>query len=146
MGNEGSHKQKGLGKKARYMRFFEKKDPGLRDGMWHPPEQRYKDLSKYYFRDDHELPKRDLEFIAKAKKIKESGEEIDWTDPDFKRYKEKFDSEEKALTETLAKHEAKHGVWDPWKGEKKKAALYDAHIKEAEKIMEQQSRIKIDGK
>lgn len=146
--NEGSHKQKGMGKKLVTLRQFETRRRGLRDGMWHPPEMRYKDLTKYYLRDDHELPKRDLEFMAKAKRIKDSGEEIDWNDPDFKRYKDKFDQEEKELTAQIAKAEVKFGpfVDAPFGKDKKKQALYDSHVKEAEKIMEQQSRVKIDTK
>ena len=38
---------------------------GLKDGYWHPPELRHKDLTKWLLRTDDMMPKRDLEAVIR---------------------------------------------------------------------------------
>jgi len=50
------------------------------------------------------------------------------------------------LKEQDAKVTELHGIYDPFKSNKVHKAIVDAQIKDAEKAMEQQSRMKIDIK
>jgi len=92
------------------------------------------------------MPKRDLEAIQKIKALKEAGEKITKDHPAAALWKDQFEEQERLIKEQDAKITKLYGAYDPFKGNRVHKAIVDAQIKDAEKTMEQQSRMKIDIK
>ena len=86
--------------------------------------------------------------MERIRALRDAGEELTLDHPELANFKAEYEEQGRLLDENLKKYEEKTGkVWTgPFTEDKRLRALYEQQTKDAEKVMEQQSRIKIDIK